>query len=103
MLVEGGGGGVEALGDLEGVDGVDGVKELGGAGGFVGLQGADEVEVEVGKKGEVLGFLLKLLHAVFAEETLAGGVGVEDDLDGVDFADGHEGDFGVGAVGSAAG
>ena len=29
-FVEGGGGGVEALGDLEGVDGVDGVEELGG-------------------------------------------------------------------------
>ena len=48
-------------------------------------------------------FLLKLLHAVLAEEALAGGVGFEDHFDGMDFADGHEGDFALGAVGSTAG
>jgi len=103
LFAEGSSGGVEALGDLEGVDGVDGVEELGGAGGLVGLEGADEVEVGVGERGEMLGFLLKLLDAVFAEETLAGGVGFEDDVEGMDFADGHEGDVGFGAVGAMTG
>ena len=43
-FVDGLGGGVEALGCLEGVEGVDGVEELGGGGGFVALERADEVE-----------------------------------------------------------
>ena len=102
-LVEGCGGGVEALGDTEGVDGVDGVEELGGAGGFVGLKRADEVEFGAGECGDDGGFVRELLHAVFAEEALAGGVGFEDGLGGVHLADGHEGDFADGAVGAAAG
>ena len=40
-------GGVQALGDLQGVDGVDCVEELGGLCGFVRLERADEVEVRV--------------------------------------------------------
>ena len=49
IFVERSGGGVEALGDLEGVDGVDGVEEFCGAGGFVGLEGADEVDLDTGE------------------------------------------------------
>ena len=74
-FVEGCGGGVEALGDLEGVDGVDGVEELGGASGFVGLERADEVEFGARQLGDCRGFLREFLDAVFAEEALAGGVG----------------------------
>ena len=46
---------------------------------------------------------LELLHSVFAEEALSGGVGLEDHLYGVDFADGHQRYVVLGAVGSAAG
>jgi hypothetical protein len=46
---------------------------------------------------------LIFLDAVFSEEALSGGVGFEDDLDGVDLGDRHEGDLAVGAVGAAAG
>src|ERR1700761_7355554 len=51
----------------------------------------------------MLGFFLKLLYPVLAEEALAGGVGLEDDLDRMDFADCHQSYFAVGAVGSATG
>ena len=103
FLVERGGGGVEAGGDLEGVDGVDGVEELGGAGGLVGLERADEVVLSVGERCDGGEFLRELLNAVFAEEAQAGGVGFEDGFGGMHLADGHEGDFGLGAVGEAAG
>ena len=103
LLAQGCGGGVEALGDLQGVDGVDGVEEFGGVGGLVGLQRADEVELCIGQVVDVRRFLLELLDAVFAEEALAGGVGFEDHLGGMHLADGHQGDFALGAVGAAAG
>ncbi len=48
-------------------------------------------------------FSCELLDAVLSEETLAGGVGFADHFDGVDLADGHEGYFALGAVGSTAG
>ena len=102
-LVEGGGGRVEALGNLDGVDGVDGLEEFGGAGGFVGLEGADEVDFEIGESCDGGGFIGVFLHAVFAEEAVAGGVCFEDAGDGVELADRHQGDFGGGAVGAAAG
>jgi hypothetical protein len=103
VLVEGEGGGVEAGGELERVDGVDGVEELGGAVGLVVLEGADEVDLEIGQVIEGLGLLLELLNAVFAEEAVAGGVGLEQGGDGVELADGHQGDVGWGPVGAAAG
>ena len=49
------------------------------------------------------GFGGELLDAVFTEETVAGGVGFEEELDGMDLGDGHEGDVGFWAVGAAAG
>lgn len=96
-------GGVETLGDLERIDGVDGVEELCGAGGFVGLEGADKVELGVGQGCEVARLFLELLDAVLAEEAVTCGVGLEDGLDGMDLADGHEGYVAGGAVGLAAG
>ena len=45
---------------------------------------------------------MPLLDAVFAEEALAGGVGFEEGVDGVDFGDDHEGDIRAGAVGAVA-
>jgi hypothetical protein len=67
------------------------------------LEGADEMKLCVGEVFGVSGFFLELLDAVFAEEALASGVGFDDHFDGMDFADGHEGDFALGAVGAAAG
>jgi hypothetical protein len=46
---------------------------------------------------------LPFLDAVFAEETLAGGVGFEDGLGGVHFADGHESYGGWRTMGASAG
>jgi hypothetical protein len=46
-LVEGLGGGVEALGGFEGVEGVDGVEELGSFGGLVVLERADEMKAGI--------------------------------------------------------
>ncbi len=97
------GGFVEAGGDAEGVDGVDGVEEFRGGRGFVRLQRTDEVDFEVVESGGWGSFGLPLLHAVFAEEALAGGVGLEEEVDGVHLADGHKGYVGDGAVGAVAG
>jgi hypothetical protein len=79
------------------------VEELGGAGGFIGLEGADEVDLDVCEGGGAFGFLLPLLDTVFAEEALAGGVGFEEEVDGVELGNGHEGDLGGVAVGAGAG
>ena len=51
----------------------------------------------------MLGFVLELLHAVLAEEALACVVGLEDDLDRMNFADGPQRDIVHGAVRPAAG
>jgi hypothetical protein len=102
-FVEGPGGGVEARGGFEGVDGVDGLKELGGGAGLVVLERADEMDGEVGERGEKRLFGGELLDSVFAEEALAGGVGFEDNVGWVGLADGHEGDGGGVAVGAGAG
>jgi hypothetical protein len=61
------------------------------------------VELGVVQGGEMLGFFLKLLYPVLAEEAVAGGVGFENYLDRVDLGDCHQSYFAVGAVGSATG
>lgn len=103
FFVECRGGGVEALGDFERIDGVDGVEEFGGAGGFIGLKRADEMDFNAGERGDEGGLIGELLNAVFAKEAVAGGMGFEDALDGVELADGHKCNFIDGAVGAAAG
>ena len=104
-FAEAGGGLIEALGEAEGVEGVNGVKEFDGALGLVGLEVADEVDAEVAlaKRGEVGGFGGELLDAVFAEEGKAERRGLGDGGGGVGLGDGHQFDFGAGAVGGAAG
>jgi hypothetical protein len=47
--------------------------------------------------------LLPLLHAVLAEESQTGCVGLEHGLGRMHLADCHQGDFGLGAIGTAAG
>ncbi len=103
FLVEGARSFVEALSDFERVDGVDGVEEPGSGRGFVGLQRPDEVHLEAFEVGGGCEFLLPFLDAVFTEEALAGGVGLDEEIDGVDLRDGHEGDVGYGPVGAGAG
>jgi hypothetical protein len=61
-----------------------------------GLGGGEEIS-----ESEALG--LPFLDAIFAEESLAGFVGLEDGFGRMDLADGHEGDGGGGAVGAGAG
>jgi hypothetical protein len=67
------------------------------------LGGADEVVLRAWEGGDGREFFGELLDAVLAEETLASGVGFEDDFDGVHLANGHEGDLGGRAGGAAAG
>ena len=101
-FVEGGGCGVEALGDFERVDGVDGVEEFRGAGGFVGLEWTDEVDFDAEEVGDARRFFLVLLDAILTEEAEAGGVGFEDGFRWMDFGDSHEGDGGLVALCAAA-
>ena len=92
IFVERSGGSVESVGDLEGVDGVNGVEELCGPRGLIGLQRTDEVVLRTGEVSEGIGLRGELLDAIFAEETMAGGVGLDEELDRMDLGDGHEGD-----------
>ena len=78
------------------------MEEFRGAGGFVGLEGADEVDFDVGKISDEGCFFLELLDAVFSEEAEAGGVGFEDGFRWMDFGDSHEGDGGLVALCAAA-
>ncbi len=87
----------------ERVDRVDGVEEFRGASGLVGLQRPDEMELGVWEVGEGERLLLPLLHAVFAEESHPGGVGLKNGLGGVRLGDRHQRDLGLQAVGAAAG
>ncbi len=103
FFVEGLGGGVEALGDLERVDGVDSVKKLGSFAGLVGLERADEMHFEAGAGGQVRRFFCELLHTVFAEEALARGVGFKEALDGVTLLTAMRATSEVGRVGVGAG
>ena len=79
------------------------MEELGGACAFVRLERPDEVHIQPFKCGRGFGLGLPLLHAILAEETLSGGVGLEQSLDGVDLADGHEAYLSLRAMGSGAG
>ena len=49
-------------------EGVDRGEEFGGFGGFVVLEGTDEVHLEIGQGGQIEGFGLHLLDAIFAEK-----------------------------------
>ncbi len=63
----------DGLGDLRPVDGVDGIEQRHRLPGLVGLQRPDQVQLDVGvalAQGRPLG--LGLLHAVLAEQAVAG-------------------------------
>ncbi len=69
----------DGCGDLGPVDGVDGVEESDGLLGLVGLQRPDQVQLDVGiARAQRRPLGLGLLHAVLAEQAMAG---VEDGLD----------------------
>ncbi len=63
---------VQALRQFGGVDGIDGVEDLRCFRGLVRLQMADHVELGILQLRELRKFVGEFLHAVFAEETLAG-------------------------------
>ena len=69
----------------------------------MGLRGQRDASRGVEEIVEVREFGGELLDAVFAEEALAGGVGFEDGLGGMHFADGHERYVGWRTVGAGAG
>jgi len=106
FFAEGLGCGVQAFGGFGGIEGVDGIENLRGFGSLIVLERANEVDLEAGRgrdeigEGESLG--LPFLNAIFAEQALPGLVGFKNGLGGMDFADGHEGDAGGGAVGTRA-
>ena len=74
---------------LGGVDGIDGVEDLGSLRRLVRLQVADHVEARVLQFGEFREFLGEFLHAVFTEQSLAGGIGLEDRCRGKVLEYGH--------------
>ena len=67
------------------------------------LKRADEVELSAGQIFYVREFFLELLDAILTEETLAGGIGLENHFDRMNFGDGHQGYFALAAIGAAAG
>lgn len=89
----------DGAGEFGAVDGVDGVEQLHRGAGFVGLQGADQVEVDVVKALAKGGpFALRLLHPVFTEDAMALFQHGLDPVQGLDLADGNQVDVGVAVV-----
>src|SRR6185312_13792469 len=102
LLVERGSSAIESLRNFERINGIDCIKELGGAVGLVRLQWPDEMEAGIAESSQMLGLLLKLLHAVFAKEPLPRRVGLQNDVDRMDLAYGHQRDFVLRALASLA-
>lgn len=86
---------VQTPGDLEAVDTVNPVEMFGDGAGFVGLDGPDEMPVDVEIRQ---GFLLgqRLLQVVFTERFLPCIPGLADHFRPVSFADGNEADVAFG-------
>jgi len=67
------------------------------------LERADEMKLRVVQFCQMRRFLLKLLYAVFSEETLASRMCFQDDLDRMHLADSHQGDLAFTPLDAAAG
>ena len=71
------------------------MENVGRLAGFVGLQVADHVERNVVQPSQRGKLLPKFLHAIFAEQTVSGGVGFEDCVGWKRFGHSHQRDVGM--------
>ena len=86
------------------VNGMNGVKQRHRFLGLVGLQRSDQMQLDAGMRGhQRRPFVLGLLHAIFAEDVLAGGYHRLDGLDGESLRHRHQFDIGGITPGIAAG
>jgi hypothetical protein len=62
---------VQSLCHAQGINRVDALENLGGAGAFIGLQVADQVNLDVLDIAQVRGLLGELLDTILAKKTMA--------------------------------
>lgn len=102
LLAQRGRGSIQPLCNLQRVHRIDRIEQLGCFIRLVRLQRSDQMESRIGQCAEVLRLLLKLLHAVFAKEALTRRIGLQNDFDWMDLADGHQRNFALPATASTA-
>lgn len=95
---------LDGIGQGQAVEALDHVGDLAGFGRLVGLKSADDVQSQIREGLAQFGeFRGGFLHAVFAEQALAGVQGGFHALDRMELADGDEGDIPCRASGLFAG